>query len=175
MASDSQILALSTMFSEDIFAFYDGRRRFGEAAQVLTGRVFVIVLTVVAYVIAVRFPQPIFDLAVQYAFSGFAALSPLLVAALYWKRSTKWGALASTLWTAFAVAGIAIFQAMVTVPRVVWSVGGIELLARTATGTSIGGFMPVVPMTIISAILMVLVSLLTPKPGSKTIGRYFNS
>ncbi len=175
MASDSQILALSTMFSEDIFAFYDGRRRFGEAAQVLTGRVFVIVLTVVAYVIAVRFPQPIFDLAVQYAFSGFAALSPLLVAALYWKRSTKWGALASTLWTAFAVAGIAIFQAMVTVPRVVWSVGGIELLARTATGTSIGGFMPVVPMTIISALLMVLVSLLTPKPGSKTIGRYFNS
>ena len=175
MASDSQILALSTMFSEDIFAFYDGRRRFGEAAQVLTGRVFVIVLTVVAYVIAVRFPQPIFDLAVQYAFSGFAALSPLLVAALYWKRSTKWGALASTLWTGFAVAGIAIFQAMVTVPRVVWSVGGIELLARTATGTSIGGFMPVVPMTIISALLMVLVSLLTPKPGSKTIGRYFNS
>ena len=175
MASDSQILALSTMFSEDIFAFYDGRRRFGEAAQVLTGRVFVIVLTVVAYVIAVRFPQPIFELAVQYAFSGFAALSPLLVAALYWKRSTKWGALASTLWTGFAVAGIAIFQAMVTVPRVVWSVGGIELLARTATGTSIGGFMPVVPMTIISALLMVLVSLLTPKPGSKTIGRYFNS
>ena len=175
MASDSQILALSTMFSEDIFAFYDGRRRFGEAAQVLTGRVFVIVLTVVAYVIAVRFPQPIFDLAVQYAFSGFAALSPLLVAALYWKRSTKWGALASTLWTGFAVAGIAIFQAMVTVPHVVWSVGGIELLARTATGTSIGGFMPVVPMTIISALLMVLVSLLTPKPGSKTIGRYFNS
>lgn len=175
MASDSQILALSTMFSEDIFAFYDGRRRFGEAAQVLTGRVFVIVLTVVAYVIAVRFPQPIFDLAVQYAFSGFAALSPLLVAALYWKRSTKWGALASTLWTALAVAGIAIFQAMVTIPRVVWSVGGIELLARTATGTSIGGFMPVVPMTIISALLMVLVSLLTPKPGSKTIGRYFNS
>ncbi|HKY04544.1 MAG TPA: sodium:solute symporter family protein, partial [Blastocatellia bacterium] len=38
MASDSQILALSTMFTEDIFAFYGGRRRFGERVQVQTGR-----------------------------------------------------------------------------------------------------------------------------------------
>ena len=30
MASDSQILALSTMFTEDVFAYYGGRRRFGE-------------------------------------------------------------------------------------------------------------------------------------------------
>ena len=59
-----------------------------------TGRLFVVLLTVVAYVIALRAPQSIFDLAIQYAFSGYAALSPLLVAALFWKRSTKWGALA---------------------------------------------------------------------------------
>ena len=31
MSSDSQILALSTMFTEDVFAHYDGKRRFGEA------------------------------------------------------------------------------------------------------------------------------------------------
>ena len=31
MASDSQILALSTMFTEDVFAFYGGKARFGEA------------------------------------------------------------------------------------------------------------------------------------------------
>ena len=31
MATDSQILALSTMFTEDVFAFYGGRGRFGEA------------------------------------------------------------------------------------------------------------------------------------------------
>ena len=79
MASDSQILALSTMFTEDVFAFYGGTARFGEAVQVQTGRLFVVVLTVVAYAIALRAPQSIFDLAVQYAFSGYAALSPLLV------------------------------------------------------------------------------------------------
>ncbi|HWS99709.1 MAG TPA: sodium:solute symporter family protein, partial [Pyrinomonadaceae bacterium] len=83
MASDSQILALSTMFTEDVFAFYGGKRRFGEAVQVQTGRIFVIVLTVVAYAIAMRAPEAIFDLAIQYAFSGFASLSPLLVAALF--------------------------------------------------------------------------------------------
>jgi hypothetical protein len=36
MASDSQILALSTMFTQDVFAFYGGTRRFGDAMQVRT-------------------------------------------------------------------------------------------------------------------------------------------
>ena len=61
-------------------------------------------------------PQSIFDLASQYAFAGYAALSPLLVAALFWKGSTKWGALAVTLWTAAAVAGVALLQSMVAAP-----------------------------------------------------------
>ena len=103
MASDSQILALSTMFTEDVFTFYGGTERFGETVQVQMGRAFVVLLTIAAYAIALRAPQSIFDLAVQYAFSGYAALSPLLVAALFWSRSTKWGALAVTIWVAAAV------------------------------------------------------------------------
>jgi len=173
MASDSQILALSTMFSEDVFAYYGARERFGEAAQVAMGRVFVVVLTVFAYLIAIRFPQPIFDLAVQYAFSGFAALSPLLVATLFWKRSTKWGALASTLWTAAAVTAVAVFQWKVPTPQVVWMVQGVEVLARTPSGTAIFGLLPVVPMTLLSAFWMVVVSWLTPPPTSATLLRYF--
>ena len=101
MASDSQILALSTMFTEDVFAFYGGTARFGEHVQVQTGRLFVVAADDRSPTsIALRAPQGIFDLAVQYAFSGYAALSPLLFAALFWKRSTKWGALAVTLWVA---------------------------------------------------------------------------
>src|SRR5262249_8853820 len=100
MASDSQILALSTMFSEDVFAYYEGVEKFGENAQVITARTFVIVLTIIAYAIALRFPQPIFDLAVQYAFSGYSALMPLMIGALFWRRSTKWGAFSVALWTA---------------------------------------------------------------------------
>ena len=116
MASDSQILALSTMFTEDVFAFYGGKRRFGEAAQVQTGRAFVVLLTVVAYLVALRAPETIFEIAIQYAFSGFAALSPLMIAALFWRGSTKWGALASTIWVACAVASIAFFQHSIPAP-----------------------------------------------------------
>lgn len=179
MASDSQILALSTLFTEDLFAFYEGRARFGEAAQVHTGRAFVIILTVIAYLIALRAPQSIFDLAVQYAFSGFAALSVLLFAALFWKSSTKWGALAVTLFTIASVAGVAAFQALVPAPlgppKVIWSVGGWEVLSRTAGGTAVFGYMPVVPMVLIAALLMVVVSLMTPKPSQETIARYFRT
>jgi SSS family solute:Na+ symporter len=178
MASDSQILALSTMFTEDVFAYYEGKARFGEAVQVHTGRAFVIALTIVAYLIALEAPQPIFDLAVQYAFSGYAALSPLLVAALFWRGSTKWGALASTLWAAAAVIAVAVFQYTIPAPppgppTVIWSIAGVEVLSRTPGGTAVFGLMPVVPMTIISALLIVIVSRMTAKPSAPTIARYF--
>ncbi|MDT7604268.1 MAG: solute:Na+ symporter, family [Acidobacteriota bacterium] len=178
MASDSQILALSTMFTEDIFAFYGGKRRFGERVQVLTGRVFIVIITIFAYVVALRAPANIFELAIQYAFSGYAALAPLLVAALFWRGSTKWGALAATLWTAFAVIAVAVFQHNVPAPApggniVCATLGGWEALTRTPGGTAVFGFMPVVPMVVVSALLMVVVSLATPKPRRETLARYF--
>jgi solute:Na+ symporter, SSS family len=178
MASDSQILALSTMFTEDVFAFYGGKARFGEAVQVQTGRVFIVIITVIAYAVALRAPETIFELAIQYAFSGFAALSPLLVAALFWKGSTKWGALAVTIWVAVAVVAVGAFQALVPAPApgpatVVWSLGGTEVLSRTPGGTAVFGFMPVVPMVLISSLLMIVVSLVTAKPKQSTLARYF--
>ena len=150
MASDSQILALSTMFTEDVFTFYGGTARFGESVQVQMGRAFVVLLTIAAYLIALRAPQSIFDLAVQYAFSGYAALSPLLVAALFWRRSTKWGALAVTLWVAAAVV----------------------YTARVPGGLVFFGLLPVVPMTLVSVALMIVVSLATPPPSPTTLARY---
>jgi SSS family solute:Na+ symporter len=179
MASDSQILALSTMFTEDVFAFYGGKRRFGEAVQVQTGRIFIVIITLFAYAIALRAPETIFELAIQYAFSGFAALSPLLVAALFWKGSTKWGALAVTVWTALAVIAVAIFQQSVPAPApgpstIFWSVGGAEVISRTPGGTAVLGFMPVVPMVIVSALLMIVVSKVTRKPKAMTLARYFS-
>jgi SSS family solute:Na+ symporter len=176
MASDSQILALSTMFTEDVFAHYGGKARFGETVQVQTGRLFVIVLTVFAYLVALRAPATIFELAIQYAFSGYAALAPLLVAALFWKRSTKWGALAVTVWTAASMVAVAAFQYAVPAagrPVAVWAPGGLELLARTPGGTAVLGFSPVVPMVLVSAALMWAVSRATRAPGEATLRRYF--
>jgi solute:Na+ symporter, SSS family len=150
MASDSQILALSTMFTKDVFAFYGGTTRFGEHVQVQTGRLFVVILTLIAYAVAMRAPQGIFDLAVQYAFSGYSALSVLFFAALFWKRSTKWGALAVALWVA-----VAVIHTATTPGALAWF-----------------GVMPVVPMTLVAAALMVVVSLLTRPPAPETLARY---
>ena len=180
MASDSQILALSTMFTEDVFAYYGGKERYGPRVQVQTGRLFVVLIAAVAYAIALQAPPGIFNLAVQYAFSGFSALLPLLVAALFWKRSTKWGALAVVLWTAATVAGIAILQAVVPPPAPgaivpIWTVAGVDVITRTAGGTDVVGFMPVMPITIVSALLMAAVSWVTPKPSPQTLARYFTS
>jgi solute:Na+ symporter, SSS family len=182
MASDSQILALSTMFASDIFAFYGGRRRFGEAMQVRTGRIFVVLFTLVAYLTALRLPQSIFDVATQYAFAGYSALMPLLVAALFWKGSTKWGALATTLWAAGAVLSVAIIQTSVPAPPPgvtvpIWTIGGVDMITRGAAGTLVLGFLPVVPMTLISSILMIVVSKCTgsSRPGKTTLARYFET
>jgi solute:Na+ symporter, SSS family len=178
MASDSQILALSTMFTEDVFAYYGGKARFGEAVQVQTGRLFIVILTAVAYFVALKAPQSIFELAVQFAFAGYASLTPLLVGALFWRRSTKWGAAAVALWTAGSVIALQVFQTWVTAPppgqtTVVWTVFGMEALMRTPGGTAVFQFAPVVPMVLISALLMVIVSLATRGPSARTVDRYF--
>ena len=181
MASDSQILALSTMFTEDVFAFYGGKARFGEAVQVATGRTFVVIITVVAYVIALRVPQSIFDVATQYAFAGYSALTPLLVGALFWRREHAAGArsrarcgwrLPFSVWPSSS-------RRFRRRPRA-WRCPcgpsfGTEIITRSAAGTMVLGMLPVVPMTLVSAALMVVVSLLTPsaRPSAPTLARYF--
>ena len=113
MGSDAhQVLALSTMFTKDVFVHYGGREKFGESRSVHFARGFIVVVTVIAYFVALALKekQGIFEIAIRYAFSGFAAMAPVMVAALFWKRSTKWGALAATLFVALSLAGNAALQ-----------------------------------------------------------------
>lgn len=182
MASDSQILALCTMFTEDIFAYYGGKERFGEKAQVWTGRIFVVLVTTVAYLIALELKDKagIFELAIRFAFSGFAALAPVMLAALFWKRSNKWGALAAVLWVTLTMVGsfylYEITEAIAPKPGqppvpIFPALG--NLLVRTPGNITIHGYLPVVFMVLGSALLMVIVSLLTPPPSAATINKYF--
>ena len=94
----------------------DPRDEQGGAYLVLAFQGGVVVVTAVAYLIALRIPQSIFDVATRYAFAGYASLVPLLVAALFWKNSTRWGALATTLWTAAAVMAVAVIQNAIPAP-----------------------------------------------------------
>jgi Na+/proline symporter len=113
MGSDAhQVLAMSTMFTKDIYTHYGGREKYGERAAVHFARGFIVVVTVIAYLIALylKEKQGIFEIAIRFAFSGFAAMAPVMIAALFWKRSTKWGALAATLFVAATLIGSAMLQ-----------------------------------------------------------------
>jgi SSS family solute:Na+ symporter len=183
MASDSQILALSTMWANDVYRYYGGT---SEAKQVWSARIFVVACTITAYVIAlaVRQRASIFDLSVQYAFAGYASLFPVMVACLFWKRSTKWGALAATLWVAATLIGTSLLQYYTqdVAPKTaagpatpIWSVGDYPILLRDFSRIAFTkqGYLIVLPMFFGSALLMCLVSLLTPPPSRETIARYF--
>ncbi|MGA7393975.1 MAG: sodium:solute symporter family protein [Terrimicrobiaceae bacterium] len=182
MAADSQILAMSTMFTEDLFAHYGGRERFGPQTGVWTGRAFVVGVTVVAYLIAlqVKDKASIFELAIRFAFSGFAGMAPVMIAALFWRRSNKWGALAATLWVAATMFGswylYSATQEIAPKPgqpfvQIFPALG--DLFQRSATNVLVHGYLPVLPMCLGSALWMIVVSLLTPPPKRATIERYF--
>jgi SSS family solute:Na+ symporter len=183
MGSDThQVLAVSTMFTKDVFAYYGGKEKYGEKGSVYFARGFIILVTVLAYVIALVTPESIFELAVRFAFSGFAAMSPVMIAALFWKRSTKWGALASTLWVAAWLALTWYLQRysdpMIPKPgqppvQIFPGLG--DLFQRTIANVTIFGFLPVVPMVAGSAALMVVVSLVTRPPSRTTIDKYFST
>jgi SSS family solute:Na+ symporter len=210
MASDSQILALSTMFTEDLFAYYGGRKKYGATAEVWAGRLFIVAIGVISYVIALALKDQagIFELAIRFAFSGFAALAPVMLAALFWKRSTKWGALASGVWVLGcilanwamtnatdakakeyfappkpAIPGVPGGAPPAGAPR--RSPGpakpkppfpvfeGNQMFLRGPVNVTVNGFLPVFPMVLGSAILVILVSLATPAPSKATIEKYF--
>jgi solute:Na+ symporter, SSS family len=119
MGSDThQVLAMSTMFTKDIYVHYGGREKYGEKAAVHFARGFIVIVTVIAYLVALylKARQGIFEVAIRFAFSGFAAMAPVMVAALFWKRSTKWGALASTLFVAASLVIFALMQGKPAVP-----------------------------------------------------------
>ena len=56
----------------------------------------------------------------------------------------------------------------------VWSAFGVDVVTRSVQGAMVAGMLPVVPMTVISALLMVIVSRLTPGalPAEATLARY---
>jgi hypothetical protein len=59
---------------------------------------------------------------------------------------------------------------------VVWSLGESPIVTRAAAGTFVLGMLPVVPMTLISGLMMIVVSLATQRaiPRQATLARYFD-
>ncbi len=152
---DSQFLCLGTMFTNDI-VLHKTKRKFSDGQVLLLARGFVVGIVVVTYLLSLLLQrsQNVFDLAV-WSFSGFAALTPLVFAALYWRRATKAGAYASVL----ATAGT-------------WLVFFV-LSGFGGEHTVLGGVMPVAVCWLAGAAAMLTVSLATPPPSDETVAKFF--
>jgi SSS family solute:Na+ symporter len=92
---DSQLLALSSMLTRDIYKRY-WRSQASLAEQVRVGQLVVIALAVAGLAIALRPPEAILSLA-THAFSGLAVLFPMLVGAVYGLRWSVGGAMLSVI------------------------------------------------------------------------------
>jgi Na+/pantothenate symporter len=163
MASDSQILALSTMFTEDVFAFYVSTtaratrcrcrpgavRRAGDAGRVHRGA-----------------GRPAIDLRHRHAVrvcrlrGADAAAGGRAVLARQHPVGRACRQPSGPRWRCSRSPSC---RPSCRRPRPgaavsILTVAGIEVIARAAAGTTVLGLLPVVPMTLISALLMVVVS-----------------
>jgi SSS family solute:Na+ symporter len=152
---DSQSLSLGTMFTQDIVRHYGFHDRMSEKQQILFGRLFVLLILAITYFISLVTERSIFRMAV-WSFTGFASLFPVVVAALFWKRSTKYGALASIL--------------SVAVLWIYFFIQGWKNPDYTVAGS---GTMPVAVVLIVSAVAMIVVSLLTRPPEEARVAKFF--
>ncbi len=92
--ADSQLLSLSTMLSKDI-PFKKTR-----ISDILIGKVLIIILSLFAIIFVIGGYDPkigIMGTLVKTTFSGLAVLCPTAIAALYWKRATKYGCIFSII------------------------------------------------------------------------------
>ncbi len=151
---DSQFLSLGTMFTNDIVTHYFGEERFDDRQRVWLARGFIVAIVAVTYLLSLAEPRHVFTLGI-WCFSGFASLFPLVFAALYWRRVTKAGAIASVVVTA-----------------VVWFL----LFREGGYGADrkylFLGMMPVATIFACSLVSLVGVSLFTRPPSEKTLDRF---
>ncbi len=141
---DSQLLTLSSMLTRDLYLpIFD--RTAPLARQVIVGRVMVLLMAAVGLAIAWDPPASIFQIATG-TFTGLAVLFPTVIAALYWRKTS---ALACVL---SIIAGEAILAGLITglIPRE-WTLG----------------FLPVIPILLISSLIVVLGSYVAA--GVKTV------
>ena len=163
---DSQFVCIGSMFTNDFAVPLFGKGRLTDAQKVMLGRGFIVFIVLVTYLIAISNPASVFALGV-WCFSGFSALFPIAVAALYWKRVTKAGVYASVLTTA-VVWAVFFWDDFFNSGEKVF--GNVDEIAGEYL---IAGVMPVTFICLASAVALVGVSLFTRPPSDETIRKFF--
>ncbi len=144
-SSDSYLLIAASAFAKNI---YQGvlKKKASDKEVMLVSRITLLALAVFAIVIALDENSVIFQI-VSFAWAGFGAtFGPLMLFSLFWKRTTRGG----------AIAGMVGGAAMVFI----WKLGISQLGGAFA-------IYELLPAFIFSAICIVAVSLLTPKPSKE--------
>lgn len=143
--SDSQLLVASSSMSEDILKSFF-KINLSEKASMLVARGVLLGISAVSIVIAWNPDNSVFQI-VSFAWAGFGAtFGPLMLAALFWKRVNKYGALSG-----LCAGGIMVF---------VW-----KFLIRPLGG--IWDVYELLPAFIINLVVMVIVSLATKEPDKE--------
>ena len=144
-SSDSYLLIAASAFAKNI---YQGlfRKEASDREVLNISRVTLFLIAVVAIVIALDENSVIFSI-VSFAWAGFGAtFGPLMLFSLFWKRTTRIGAIAGMLGGAGMV--------------FVWN-----LLIRPLGG--VWDIYELLPAFLFSALCIVVVSLLTPEPSEE--------
>ena len=152
--ADSQLLVTASAVSEDM---YKGaiKKDATEKNALNVGRIAVIVVAVIAFLIALD-PQSSIMSLVSDAWAGFgSAFGPVVLLALFWKRSTLAG----------AISGMAVGALTVIVWDYIPLVDGQTLYAATNLYSLVLGFA-------FALIINVIVSLITKKPSKEIMDEF---
>ena len=148
--ADSQLLAASSSASENILKGVF-KIKLSERKSMLVARAALLIIAAAAVVIAWDKDSTVFGI-VSFAWAGFGAtFGPVMLLALLWKRSNKWGAISGT-----AVGGVMIF---------VW-----KFLLKPIGG--LFGIYELFPAFILALIVNVAVSLVTAAPDKKIVEEF---
>ncbi len=140
--ADSQLLAASSSVSQNLAVEFFHLKISGKKS-VLVARSTMVVISLIAAFLA-RDPDSSVFRVVSFAWAGFgAAFGPVVLFALFWKRSNKWGALAG-----MATGGVMVFVWKYLVAPMGGALAIYELL----------------PAFLCACVAIVMVSLLTPAP-----------
>ncbi len=148
--ADSQLLAAASSVSQDLVQS-TFKVKLSAKASLILARIAVIVISVVAIFLALNEKSSVFRI-VSFAWAGFGAtFGPVVLFALFSKRTNKWGALAGML-----SGGVTVF---------VWKFVIREWLCK---GTVLDIY-ELLPAFIVACIAIVVVSRLTKAPEKEII------
>lgn len=141
-SSDSYLLIASSAFAKDIFKGILKKDATDKQVMLVT-RISLLVISVFGVIIALDEKSVIFKV-VSFAWAGFGAtFGPIILFSLFWKRTTRAGAIAGML----AGGGVVFIWKLLLSP-----IGGVF------------GIYELLPAFIVSCIAIVVASLLTKKP-----------